>query len=170
LAVYNSKLSCQLLLTTVNYNKVHIVIENNVIPITDTVQIPLSEIGFRFSPSRGPGGQHVNRAHTRVTLLFDVSNSPSLDESTREKLFQELRSQLDSRGNLQITVQDSRSQNRNRQLAITRFARLLYDALQEQAQRIPSKPSKKAKKKRLEEKKKKSQRKKERRQDWSKDI
>jgi ribosome-associated protein len=149
---------------------VHIVDENNVIPITDTIHIPLSEIGFRFSPSRGPGGQHVNRAHTRVTLLFDVVNSPSLNESTKEKLLQELNSQLDSRGTLQITVQDSRSQNRNRQIAITRFVALLNNALKEQPLRIPSKPSKKAKKKRLEEKKKKSQRKKERGQDWSKDF
>jgi ribosome-associated protein len=156
--------------TVANYNKVNIVNENNVISITDTVQIPLSEIGFRFSPSRGPGGQHVNRAHTRVTLLFDVANSPSINESAREKLLHELSSQLDSRGILQITVQDSRSQNRNRQLAISRFAVLLQNALQEQTQRIPSKPTKESKKKRLEEKKKKSQRKKERGQDWSMDI
>jgi ribosome-associated protein len=149
---------------------VHIVDEKNVIFITDSVQIQQSEIGFRFSPSRGPGGQHVNRAHTRVTLLFDVANSPSLDESTREKLYQELKSHLDSRGVLQITVQDSRSQNRNRQLAITRFATLLHNALEEQPQRIPTKPTKKAKKKRLDEKKKKSLRKRERRHDWSKDI
>ena len=156
--------------TVADYNKLHIVNENNVISISDTVQIPLSEIGFRFSPSRGPGGQHVNRAHTRVTLLFDVANSPSLDELTKEKLLQELSSQLDSRGILQVTVQDSRSQNRNRQLAVTRFATLIQNALQEEKQRIPSKPTIESKKRRLKEKKKKSQRKKERGQDWSKDI
>jgi ribosome-associated protein len=156
--------------TDANYTMVHNVNENNIIPITDSVQIPLEEIGFRFSPSRGPGGQHVNRAHTRVTLLFDVANSPSLDPQTKEKLLQELGSQLDSRGNLQISVQDSRSQNRNRQLAVTRFVALLNNALKENPQRIPSRPSKKAKKKRLEEKKKKSRRKQERGKDWSTDF
>lgn len=149
---------------------VHNVNEINVILVAETLQIPLSEIEFRFSPSRGPGGQHVNRAQTRVTLIFDVANSPSLDDPTREKLLRDLASRLDSRGILQVTAQDSRSQNKNRQTAVARFVALLSNALEEQRTRVPTKPSKKAKKKRLEEKKKQSQRKQERRQDWSQEV
>lgn len=149
---------------------VHNVDDINFIPITETLQIPLSEIEFRFSPSRGPGGQHVNRAHTRVTLIFDVANSSSLDEPTKEKLLQELASRLDSRGVLQVTAQDSRSQNKNRQTAVARFVALLNDALQEQTPRVPTRPTKKAKKKRREEKKKQSRRKQERGQDWSQEV
>jgi ribosome-associated protein len=156
--------------TDANYNKVHIVNETNVIFVTETLQIPLSEVEFRFSPSRGPGGQHVNRAHTRVTLIFNVASSPSLDEPTREKLLQELSSRLDSHGVLQVTVQDSRSQNQNRQTAVARFAALLSEALIDRPERVPTKPSGEAKQKRLDEKKKQSQRKEERRQDWSKDA
>ena len=146
---------------------VRIVNETNVIPITENIQIPLSEIEFRFSPSRGPGGQHVNRAHTRVTLLFNVTSSPSLDEPSREKLLQELASRLDSQGVLQVTVQDSRSQNQNRQTAVARFVALLSEALEDRAERVPTKPPAKAKRKRLDEKKKQSQRKEERRKDWT---
>jgi ribosome-associated protein len=156
--------------TDANYNKVRIVNESNAIPITEILQIPLSEIEFRFSPSRGPGGQHVNRAHTRVTLIFNVASSPSLDEPTREKLFQELASRLDSQGVLQVTVQDSRSQSQNRQTAVDRFAALIREALIEKPERVPTKPSGKVKQKRLDDKKKQSQRKEERRQDWSKYV
>lgn len=141
----------------------------NVIAVAATIQIPLSEIDFRFSPSRGPGGQHVNRAHTRVTLLFDVVNSPSLDEPIREKLLEELSSRLDSKGILQITAQDSRSQNRNRQLAIGRFVALLSGALEERPERIATKPSQQANKKRLDDKGKRSKIKHERSQDWTKE-
>mgnify|MGYP001823777116 CR=1 FL=1 len=144
--------------------------DSNVIALTETIQIPLSEIAFRFSPSRGPGGQHVNRAHTRATLLFDVAGSPSFDEPTREKLLQALSSRLDSHGVLQVTAQGSRSQNRNRQMALSRFVALLNDALLERPQRIPTKPSAKAHKKRIEEKKMQSRRKQERGKDWSKEA
>ena len=156
--------------TDANYNMVRIVNETNVIPITENIQIPLSEIEFRFSPSRGPGGQHVNRAHTRVTLIFNVATSPSLDEPTRDKLFQELASRIDSQGVLQVTVQDSRSQSQNRQTAVDRFAALIREALIEKPERVPTKPSGEAKQKRLDDKKKQSQRKEERRQDWSKYV
>ena len=148
---------------------VHHMDETNSIPITETLQIPLSEIDFRFSPSRGPGGQHVNRAHTRATLLFDVAKARSLDEPTREKLLQTLAARLDSHGVLQVSAQDTRSQNQNRELAIARFIAIVSEALEEQPERVATKPSTKAKQKRLDEKKKQSKRKQERRQDWSKD-
>jgi len=144
--------------------------DDNTIAITEDLQVPLSEIEFRFSPSRGPGGQHANRSHTRVTLLFDVANSPSLDDSIREKLLHELASRLDSQGILQVTVQDTRSQKQNRDLAIARFVSLLFDALQEQPERVATKPTKQMRKRWMEERKQHSQRKEERRRDWSKDI
>ncbi|RLA92215.1 MAG: aminoacyl-tRNA hydrolase, partial [Deltaproteobacteria bacterium] len=42
------------------------------IRITDQLSIPKDELKFTASRSRGPGGQHVNKASTRVTLGFDV--------------------------------------------------------------------------------------------------
>lgn len=153
-----------------NYTNVPGVNDIDVIAISETIQIPMSELEFAFSPSRGPGGQHANRAHTRATLLFDIANSPSLDQPTREKLLQSLASRLDKRGILRITAQGSRSQHRNRQFAITRFVTLLNDALYERPKRIPTKPSAAATRKRVDEKKKLSRRKQERRRDWSEDT
>ena len=58
------------------------------------VEIPESELEMTFSRSGGPGGQHVNKTETRVTLRFDVANSPSLPEHIREKLLARLASRL----------------------------------------------------------------------------
>jgi ribosome-associated protein len=156
--------------TNTKCNTVIIMVDDNTIAITEDLQVPLSEIEFRFSPSRGPGGQHANRSHTRVTLLFSVANSPSLDEPVREKLQLALASRLDSQGVLQVTSQDTRSQKQNRELAIARFISLLFDALQEQPERVTAKPTKQMRKRWMEERKKHSQRKEERRRDWSKDT
>ena len=95
--------------------------DNDLIPINQTLSVPESELQFRFSTGGGPGGQHVNKTATRVTLLFDVANSPSLDEETRVRLLDRLASRLDRRGLLHIDVHESRSQWQNRATAVARF-------------------------------------------------
>ena len=142
---------------------------SNLIHINKNLSIPLSELEFRFSTSGGPGGQHANRSATRVTLLFDIQHSPSLDEITRQRLLHKLQHRLDKQGILQIQVQDSRSQRQNREIAITRFQQVITNALKRRKKRVPTKPSKAAKQRRLDSKKKRSQRKKERQHKWSYD-
>jgi ribosome-associated protein len=142
----------------------------NTIAISESVEIPMSEIDFQFSPSRGPGGQHVNRSNTRATLLFDVAKSPSLDEQTRKHLLQELDSRLDKQGVLHITSQDTRSQTRNREAAIARFVAIMSEALEEKPERVATKPSKQANQKRVDDKRKHGHRKEERGKDWSQDC
>lgn len=138
----------------------------DVVVINEQVVIPLAELLFRFSTSSGPGGQHVNKAETRVTLLFDVAGSPSLDEEVRERLLRGLAGRLDKEGVLQVQVQESRSQWRNRETAVFRFQALLAAALIKPKKRKPSKPSRAAQEKRLEAKKKQGQRKRERGGGW----
>ena len=54
----------------------------NTIFINDRIQIPFSDLRFRYSRSGGPGGQNVNKVSTRVELIFDVRLS-SLTRSKR---------------------------------------------------------------------------------------
>lgn len=113
----------------------------DVLPVTATLTIPRSELGFRTSRSSGPGGQHVNKTETRVELLFDVAGSPSLTDAQRDRLLAKLRSWLDSDGVLHLVSEQSRSQFRNRADAIARFVDLLHDALRpvkaRKATRVP---------------------------------
>ena len=136
------------------------------IPINAEVQIPLAELSFRFSTSSGPGGQHVNKNATKATLLFDVAHSPSLSEAVRERLLKKLANRIDKEGVLQLQVQSSRSQHRNRDTAVSLFQQLLAEALKKQKKRRHTKPSAAAKEKRLSEKKLRSERKRERGQQW----
>lgn len=140
--------------------------EESFLTINEIVQIPLDELQFRFSKSSGPGGQHVNKAETRVTLLFDIANSPSLTEEQKVLLQEKLANRIDKSGVLQLHVQRFRSQRRNRETAVTRLQTLLSKALKKTKKRKRRKPSKAAKEKRLAEKKRRSQTKQERRQKW----
>lgn len=140
--------------------------DERLVPINEIVQIPLAELSFRFSTSSGPGGQHVNKTATRVTLLFDVANSPSLPDEVRQRLLVKLANRIDKDGVLQLSVQSSRSQHRNRDTAVALFQQLLAEALKKEKKRRRTKPSAAAQEKRLDEKKKRSERKQERRKDW----
>ena len=128
-----------------------------ILPITDQLAIPLSELDFRFSRSGGPGGQHVNRTATRVELLFDVAHSPSLTEEQRQRLLKRLAGRIDSEGILRVAAQSERSQLRNRQEAIERLQTLLRQALHIPKRRHRSKVPRWARERRLAEKRRRSE-------------
>ena len=124
--------------------------------INESLTIPLTELRFRFARSSGPGGQHVNRSETQVELLFDVANSPSLSQAQRDRLTGELGTRIDSESILHIVSSSSRSQHKNRQEAISRFARLLRHALRRRKIRRRTKPSLAARQRRLDFKRRQS--------------
>lgn len=140
--------------------------EQDDIVVNNSLTIPSWELTFSFSPSGGPGGQHANKAATRVTLFFDVANSPSLTEAQRKRLTKRLESRLDKDGILQINAQDTRSQHRNREIVLERFEDLLREALKPRKRRRKTRPSRAAHERRLREKKKRGQLKRDRGRDW----
>ncbi|QXC60112.1 aminoacyl-tRNA hydrolase [Aquihabitans sp. G128] len=115
------------------------------------VRIPRTELSVRFSASGGPGGQHANKAATRVELLFDVEASPSLLPVQRERVLAKLGPTV------RIVVDEERSQLRNRTIAEERFVARLAAALHVERPRRPTKPSKGAKQRRLTSKKQRSE-------------
>jgi len=122
------------------------------------VVIPAGELEWRFDPSGGPGGQHANRASTRAELRFDLARSPSVPESLRRRMLERLGSRAPG-GVVGVTVDESRSQWRNRSLARRRLAALLRDAMRTPRRRIATTPSRRAKRRRLEDKRRRSQKK-----------
>ncbi len=124
--------------------------------ITDGLAIPLDELRFTASLSSGPGGQNVNRVHTRITLWFDVVNSPSLSEDQKALILRRLASRVSKEGVLRVVSQETRSQAANREAASERFAELLRTALQEEPARRKTRVSRMAKLKRLAEKRRRS--------------
>jgi ribosome-associated protein len=133
------------------------VVEADSLQINRTTIIPLSELRFRFSRSSGPGGQHVQKTSTRVELLFDVANSPSLTDKQRSQVLERLSGYVDSAGVLHLFSQSARSQSRNRQEVVERFQALLRHALKRRKRRIATRPSAASRQRRLEKKRKRSQ-------------
>ena len=114
--------------------------------------IPGSELWFTASRSGGPGGQHVNKSSTRVTLHWDPSGSRVLNERQRERILRRLSPRVNSQGIVQVSVETTRSQLRNREMARKRLAGLILDALKVRKRRIPTKVRASAKQRRLESK------------------
>ena len=48
--------------------------------------VPVNEIRFRFMASGGPGGQHANRANTKVEAVFRLDESATMPEALRERV------------------------------------------------------------------------------------
>ncbi len=121
--------------------------------INDRLTLPGSELEERFTTSGGPGGQHANRSASRVTLSFDIAASTALDDTQRRRVLARHRARL-SDGVLSVTVDESRSQWRNRQLARARMADLIAEGLQPPAPpRRPTKPTRASQRKRIDDKK-----------------
>lgn len=114
--------------------------------VTRTCAIAIDELEWRFTGSGGPGGQHANTANTRVELVFDVAGSASLGPRQRERLLERLGPSV------RVVAADSRSQARNREIALDRLRSRLADALRVPKVRKASAPSKAAKERRLQAK------------------
>jgi ribosome-associated protein len=96
--------------------------------VSPALTIPATELGWRFSRSSGPGGQHVNTSDSRVQLSWSVTESAVLTEDQRMLLLRRLARSLVS-GTLTVTASEQRSQLRNREIALAKLAQLVAEGL-----------------------------------------
>jgi len=117
------------------------------------IEIPDDELTFTASRSGGPGGQHVNKTASKVTLRFDVAHAVSLPNDIRVRLLEALGARVAADGTIRVVCQASRSQYANRKTAEARLEALLVRALLPVAPRVATKVSRAAKRRRVESKK-----------------
>jgi ribosome-associated protein len=109
--------------------------------VSPALTIPASELGWRFSRSSGPGGQHVNTSDSRVELFWNVAGSATLTDEQRQRLLGRLGRRLVG-GVITVAASEQRSQLRNREIALAKLAALVAAALAPEApQRRATKPS-----------------------------
>ena len=116
--------------------------------------IVIKELKFKAVRSSGAGGQHVNKVSSKIELTFDIVASLGLTEDEKFRLRQKLSSRITKSGVLHLQCSESRSQHKNKGLAIKKLLDILKTNLYTPKKRKPSKPSKKAIQKRLDTKQK----------------
>jgi len=122
--------------------------------VGDRWVIPADELRWSFGPSGGPGGQHANRAHTRVEVRFDLAASAAFPDDVKRRIRERLGADV-----VTVTVDDTRSQWQNRTIARRRLARLLEEAARRPPVRKPTRPTRASRIRRREEKRRRAEKK-----------
>ena len=107
--------------------------------------VPDHELAWKFTTSGGPGGQHANKAATRVELTWIIEESVVLTDAQRSRLLSRIGPVL------RVVVDAERSQLRNREIAEERLADNVKRALVTQKKRRPTKPTRGSQKRRVED-------------------
>ncbi len=114
-------------------------------------QVPENEIEFRFTASGGPGGQHANRSNTKVDAVFRLDESATMPAALRERVRARLGDVV------RVTVDDERSQLRNREIAVERLRGRVRNAGVVEKTRRATKPTRGSQRRRVEGKRRRSE-------------
>ena len=120
--------------------------------ISSTLAISDHEIEIRAVRSQGAGGQNVNKVSPAIHLRFDIHAS-SLPPLYKAALLNLPDHRISADGVITIKAQQYRTQEQNREDALTRLQMLLQRAAIPRKKRKPTKPTKSARERRIDGKK-----------------
>jgi ribosome-associated protein len=123
----------------------------------------LAEALVRTARSSGPGGQHANVTASRVEAVLELDSSQELGESERRRL----RARYGPR--VTAVAQETRSQARNRELALARLRERLAAGLTVRRARRATGPTATSRVRRLDAKRRRGERKQGRRRPQEED-
>ncbi len=127
--------------------------------ITPTIQIPLEEFQWTYARAGGPGGQNVNKVSSKAVLRWAFAASGQLPPWVKDRVRTLFPSRVTTEGDLVISSQEFRDQERNREACLEKLADLVRQAATRPTPRRATKPTKGSKTRRLAEKKRQSARK-----------
>jgi ribosome-associated protein len=127
--------------------------------INERIQIDENEFTWTYVRSGGPGGQNVNKVASKAVLRWPVDQSPSLPEEVKQRFRVQQRRRLTTEGELVLSSQRYRDQDRNRQDCLEKLRQMLLQALEVPKTRKKTKPGRGAKEARLREKKQQARKK-----------
>ena len=121
----------------------------NDVPIKNSIVIPEHELEITTSRAGGPGGQHVNKTDTRITVRWNAQKTSALTEEQKARVLQNLQAKLTSEGDLIVHNNATRSQLQNKNNALMQLAYEVRKALHVPKKRMATRVPKAAKESRL---------------------
>ncbi len=118
--------------------------------------IPAGELRVSTSRSSGPGGQHVNKSNTRVTLRWNIEASDVLSDRQLALLRSRLDRRLTRAGELVLHAGRARSRARNLERARERLVEIVSQGLATARARIATRASAGNRKRRVQQKRHRS--------------
>jgi ribosome-associated protein len=134
------------------------------IQVNETISIPDDELEWSYARSGGPGGQNVNKVSSKAVLRWKAAASAApIPVAAWARMKARFPSRFTVEGDVVVSAQEYRDQERNRQACEEKVAEMVRAALVEPTPRKKVKPSKAAKKRRLADKRRQSAKKQSRR-------
>lgn len=122
-------------------------------------EIIKTELNYKAVRSSGAGGQNVNKVSTKIQITFALETSNGLMDEEKITLTEKLSNRITKDNFIMIECDETRSQLKNKELAVKRLFILLENALKKEKKRLVTKVPKRVIRKRLEDKKNQSEKK-----------
>ena len=131
--------------------------------VNPRIQIPMDEFEFTYVRSSGPGGQNVNKVNSKAVMRWPFTLSPSVPDDVRQRFQTKFGKRLTSEGELLVTSQRFRDQEKNTADCLDKLREMLLSVAAKPIPRRPTKPTRASKKRTRESKQAHSQKKQQRR-------